>query len=371
MRAKSRRRRGALPDPRPPAPGRGRARGGRRLALTLACLGLLAAAGSRAPGSAGAQALELTRNQFAGHAERPEALLAGGVPVPVGAERWRVTGADVLRVSSPDPDVAVVLRYEPLEIPVGDGTDPLRLLLIVIVREGARHHEYKRGGQLLRQGELVPQRAFRVGAHGLVSALAGAPGRVRELVIQDDGDVELRLAQAGPVLALEVVPPAQGGLPSGGGRPYYLGRPLRFVDGRLLATGYTDNALGALRLGEHFVGRVNALFPDGGEAVLVRGLVSAQAWRSDTLALAVEGGAGYASVTDAGATATELRVAGGVTLHWRRGPWGAALHAGLVGEGAVLELYGGWQAWERTGLVLSWQGFSGRSGLGLGAAVGF
>ncbi|HEX9843434.1 MAG TPA: hypothetical protein VGC20_11825 [bacterium] len=349
----------------------------------LAALSLLAAlcVPAALPGPARGQELRVSRNQFAEQAQRPEARLSGAEAVTVRDERWTVQGAATLRVVSPDPQAAAVLRLRALEpgapgaaaSGAADPGAPLRLTVIVIAEEGARRYEYKGEGELLRDGARVPQRLFRVGERGLESGLAGAAGRVSELVIQDDGDAELRLRQQGDVLELQVLPLSYGGTPSGEGRPRVLSRPLRFADARLLATGYTDNALGELWLGDLLAAKVNGFFPERGGALLARGLVTAQAWRGDTLSLWAEGGVGYYRLEDAatGLVSDAVRAAGGVTLHWRYAGWGAAAHVGLVGDTSVLTLFAGWQAWRHVALLLGWQSFESRSGFGLGAGIGF
>ncbi|HKI97323.1 MAG TPA: hypothetical protein VKB51_02495 [bacterium] len=376
-------------NPPPPrrsgaADARGRA-GARvlRVALAVALFVLPSVAGVP---PAQAQGLVVSRNQFATQAERPEhELPASGAPITVVAGRWRVTGAARLRVVSPNPEVAAVLRYRPAEPgeaagplgepPSGQTSAPaaLRLYVIVIAETGVPRYQYQADGALLGPQGYEPQRRFRVGERGLESALAGPPGRVTQLVIQDDADVELRLRRDSDTLELQVVPPADGGVPSGSGPPHYLGRPLAFADYTLLASGYKENALGELWLGHRLAGRLNAVFPSGSSALALRVLVTAQAWRSDRLALWAEGGGGFLRVTDsaAGTSSSELHVAGGLRLDWRYEAWGASLQAGFVGSDTVLSLLGGWQAWRHVGLVLSWQSLQSRSGVGLGAAVGF
>lgn len=322
----------------------------------------------------------VSRNAFVGQPERPEATLAAGAPVTVGAERWRVAGVEALRVVSPDPQLSVVFRYAPLAEPgagppaPGSAPGPLRLTVIVIAREGARRHEYKLDGQRIVDGALLPQRAFRVAEGGQQTALDGTPGSVREIVIQDDADVELRLRRDGTVLELQAVPPAAGGVPSGPERPYFEGRPLRFADVLLLAAGYKENALGELWLGDALIGRLNAFFPSGGDdAVVGRAMVTAQLWRGHRISVWLEGGAGYTALTDPtdGSVTDEVRVAWGATLHWRLGDWGAAANAGLVGDRTVLSALGSWQALSWLGAIVEWQSFEGHSGYGLGFSVDF
>jgi hypothetical protein len=101
--------------------------------------------------------------------------------------------------------------------------------------------------------------------------------------------------------------------------------------------------------------------------------VTAQAWRSEHLALWVEGGAGYVRVReDAEAVSSRaIHVASGLGLHWRYEDWGAALRVGRVGSETVLSVLGGWQVWRHVGLALTWQRFENHTGTGLAIGVGF
>ena len=312
--------------------------------------------------------IALWRDQFAEAALAPAQALREGGPTVLRDERWRVAGVDTLRVESGDPEVTVVFRLAP----AGAETAALRLRVIVLPNDGALRYRYRQTGTVLQAEGTGPQRRFRVGDQGLRTALAGATGQVAEIVVQDDGDAELQVRRDGTTLVLDVIPPTLGGSPSGT-RPYFLGAPLKFTEYGLLASGYTDNLLGELWLGGRVLGRANLLFSDAESVTLLRGLATAQAWRSQAWALWAEGGAALLRVERAGVTTQTVRATGGVALHWRHGPWGAAVQAGVLGlaENTALALLGGWQAWDWLGVVLSWQQLEGRSGFGLGAALSF
>ncbi len=399
--------------------------GPRGLALP-ALLALLLALHSTAARPAAAQALTLSRNAFVDLAERPEAELPATGTVTVRQERWRVAGVERLRIVSPDPQVAAVLRYRPLApaaapataaspeaasapetpaapaagaeataAPAGPTAEtpaaasheataapgapgaPVEgggwVLTVLLVAEPASpRYQVESDGQLLREGALVHQPRFALGERGLESGLAGAAGRVREIVLQDDGDAELRLRRAGDALELEVVPLAAGGRPSGGRPPAYLGQPLRFTAAGLLGFGWTDNALGELWLGSRLAGKFDAFLPALGGAQLGRLVATGQLWRSRSLALWLEGGAAaYRLVATSGVATQAVRPTGGVTLHWREGNWGAALHYGNAIDVSVLSAFVAWQGWSRLGLLAGWHSLEGRSGFGLGASLRF
>lgn len=341
----------------------------RRLGLALAgwlALAVLAGAPGLARGQgAGEAGLLVWRNQFDGFPERPERTLSAGAAVTVRAGRWRVPGATRLRVVSPDPQVAAVLRFDPLP---GGGAQALRLYVTVVVRPSVPSFELESHGQLMVKGALAPQPHYPLGKQGIATALAGAPGRVAQVVIQDHADAEIRLRRDGEILVLQVVPPEEGGVPSGLGPPHGRRRPLRFSDADLLAAASTHAALGALIFGNRLALRVNARFPSGASTAVLRVLAMAPAWRGDRWALWVEGGAGSLNRSDASGG---LHLAGGLALHWRYTNWGAALNVGRVGGDTVLELLGGWQLWRPVGLVAGWQRLPGGANVVLGAGFAF
>lgn len=346
-----------------------------RVALRMALTAVLTVAGAVGTGTAAlaqsqAQApggpVTVWRDQFPQAAGAPATPLAAGPPTVLTGGRSAVTGVDALLVRSPDPEVSAVFRLEPAD----EGAAGLRLRVIVLTSDGARRYQYKRDGTVLEAGGRAPQRIFRVGERGLLASLAGGGERVAQVLIQDDGDAELRLSREAGRLVLDVVPAAYGGDPSGT-RPYYLGQALRFVDYGLLLSGYSKNVLGELWLAGRLSGQANWLSSDAGDVLLLRASATGQAWRSHAWAVWAQGGVGYLRVTGGGVTTETVHAAGGVTLHWRHGAWGAAAHAGLVGSSPVLTVLGGWQALDWLGVVVSWQQLEDRSGYGLGAALAF
>lgn len=306
------------------------------------------------------------RDQFPQAAGAPATPLAAEPPTVLTDGRSAAAGVDALLVRSPDPEVAAVFRLEPAD----EGAAGLRLRVIVLTSDGAKRYQYKYDGTVLEAGGRAPQRIFRVGERGLLASLAGGGERVAQVLIQDDGDAELRLSREGTRLVLDVIPAAYGGDPSGT-RPYYLGQGLRFVDYGLLVSGYRKNVLGELWLAERLSGQANWLTSDEKEVLLLRASATGQAWRSHAWAVWAQGGVGYLRITEGGVTTETVHAAGGVTVHWRHGAWGAAAHAGRVGSTTVLSVLGGWQALDWLGVVASWQQLEGRSGYGLGAALDF
>lgn len=351
-----------------------------RCAVRATCVPLLLVCIAAA---ASAQEVAVSRNRFAGVAERPLRALPAAGTVSIADEVWSAAGVTRLRVDSSDPQVAAVLRWRPVPAPRGadggagpaeepPGTQRLRLTLILIVRPGQRRFLYKSQSQALTGGAFSELKRYRVG-DGLETDLSGAPGRVTEIVIQDDGEAELRLSRDGDLLTLVVVTPEGGGEPTGPGPPYYAGRSLKFADYGLLATGYTENGYGELLLWDTLAAKINGFVSDAEEVLLLRAVLTQQAWRSRRFSLWVEGGAGFFRTEQSGTAAQEETVsyAAGLTLHYRDGAWGAALHYGLVDESGVAMLLAGWQVGSAWGLALSWQSFEGASGAGLGASLSF
>jgi len=333
----------------------------------VALAGLLAALAPGAALGAAPDRMEVSRNIFHAVAERPERTLGPGAPVDVREERWVVRGAARLRIASPEPRTEVVTRFRP--DPAGDGA--LELTVILVSAPRTRDFYYLEQSRLMREGRLEETTAYRLG-DGVETALVGAPGTVRRIVIQDDAAAELRLSQAGDLLTLEAVPPAFGGRPTGGARPYYAGKPLRPADGRWRAAGYTDNAYGEVRIGEDFALAGNVFFPDA-TLWLGRALIRRQATRWEHLAVWLEGGAAaYQEVPQTGeADAVTLTWVFGTAVVYRTGDWGAALRLATVNGPAVVEALGAWQLWPRLGLLLLWQSFEGYSGTAAGIAWDF
>ena len=101
-------------------------------------------------------------------------------------------------------------------------------------------------------------------------------------------------------------------------------------------------------------------------------VATGQLWRGRSLALWLEGGAAaWRLVSAAGVATRAVRPTGGLTLHWREGDWGAALHYGNAIDVSVLSAFAAWQGWRRLGLLAGWHSFEGRSGFGLGASLRF
>lgn len=305
------------------------------------------------------------RNQFDGLPDRPERRLVAGPATTVRSARWRVTDVNRLRVVSPDPKVAAVFRFVPAP---RAGAAALRLYVILVEHPRVPGFEIESRGHLIRDNAFVPQPHYPLGANGIETALAGTPGRVNQIVIQDSAVAEIRLRRDGSMLELQVVPRADGGRPSGLGAPAFLPRPLRFTDGNLQAAASSGAAQGALVIGDRLALRFNGRFPASGSTIVVRGLAMAEAWRTDFWALWVEGGGGYLSDSNGNGA---LHVAGGLALHWRYRTWGAALNLGRVGGSTVLELLGGWQFSRPLGLLLGWQQLPDGSSLGLGVSLRF
>lgn len=371
-------------------PRRGAGAAGRvAAALAGAALLLHALTGGPRPVAAQQTVLTISRNLFAGAPAQPDRVLDPGLTVTLREERWTAEGASDLRIVAGSPEVAAVLRFSPLApLPAGEGSATtegapeapppsgeaasLRLTVVLLTHDGLRNFQLKSDSRTLSAQGFAPLKRYRAGA-GLETALAGPPGRVREVVIQDQGQAELRLRQEGTLLVLEALLPAEGGEPGGSVRPWDEGRPLRFADYTLLAAGYTDNGYGELRLWETIAGKVNGFVFDRERGVLARLVVTAQAWRGPRLSLWAEGGAAWYAAEVEGLPAPDpvLTYTGGLTLHGRLGDWGAAAHYALVGDTSATMVFGAWQAGQAWGLVLLWQSFEDRSAFGLGGTVDF
>ncbi|MDH4248134.1 MAG: hypothetical protein OEW39_09975 [Deltaproteobacteria bacterium] len=353
----------------------------------------------RAQGESGE--LVLWRNLFpppAGTGLRETRELTPGTPVVVESEIWRVRGVSRLQVRSPDPGVGVVMRFRlapalpaesakhlvPLESPPGQEApdsplpepkpNPLqaRLILVLIAEPGPVNYQYKAQGEAVEAGARVSREHYTVG-RGAETGLVEKGDPIRQVEIQDDGRAELRTHQEGELLVIEVVPPAYGGTPTAGIRPFYEGRNLTYADAALMLGGYRNTVLGDLRLLEGAVLRVNALRDPGvREALAARVLASAQVWRATRWSLWLDGGAGYAYLREGNARVpSEPTWTAGATVHFRQGPWGAALHyATLDGQG-LMSLHAGWQFSRRFGAGLFWHSYAGLGAPGLSASLEF
>ncbi len=305
---------------------------------------------------------------------RPEAALASGAEFTVANQRVSTPPVARLRIVSPDPEVSLVLRFRDagadtsaLKLPA------LKLTVVIITRPKPHDFEYLSNGEVLQGGRRMPQPEYHIRA-GLETDLATTTAAVTELVIQDDGQAEVRLQAQGDSLVLNVVPPQWGGAPSGTTLPYYTGQPLLFLDYRLLAGGYVDNGLGELWVGRNLVGRFNGYFPSHGSLTLERVAATQQALRGDNWSLWLEGGA--AAYQDTPASAGQAATSTitwelGATWHWRQGDWGAALHAATINGPTAYQALFGWQARHRLGLFLAQHGFQSQTASALGLTLDF
>jgi hypothetical protein len=340
---------------------------------------------------------------------RSEVDLAEGGTKALGPERMRTGPAQRLRIVSPDSKVRTALQYRPRRAGSGDtekrnvesrssssraesSTSGWTLTVIVLARQRPHDYLYLANGQEVREGRLEPQRDYALGK-GMESDLVLPGGRVEELILQDEGDAELRLTRKGEVLELAVIPPRFGGEPSGASWPWFRGEPLRFVDYQLLAGGYAkavfDNDYlswllptstpehGYLEgwLGE-VVGLHAAAFTLKREQFsLERLVVTQQALRGETWSVWVEGGAAAAQRTltpTAGTTTQKSTTAAtaGLAGHLRFNDFGAALHWADTGGPSYLQALLGWQATRHVGLVISWISYRSASPFSLGISFG-
>lgn len=355
--------------------------------LMTASVDLWAQASERGP-------ITLSRNQFAGMEGRTSASIPTDSVVTMEEEIWSVSDVKTLRIQSPDPSVSAVFRFKALPVAGGDertdvgedgrekgagsrraddGEVLYRLTLMILSQEGVKTYQLKSDSRRMTEAGLIPRKRYRIG-QGLSTLLVGPPGRVVEVVVQDDAKVELRLSRKEGELLLEVVPPRFGGSPSRPGAAWYEGIPLTFADYVLLGSRSTDHGYGDLWLFQTVSVRINAFFPETSSRTLARGVVTKQAWRSENFALWVEGGAAYTSEqesSDAEAV-SEITYTGGATLHYRTGDWGGALQGALVGEDEFVWVgIGSWQFSENWSLNALWHSFAGSSEVGIGGGVDF
>ena len=334
------------------------------LAGTSAFTGRAAAQAGAADGGGG---IIVHRTVFEGEPDRPVRDLPPGTEVEMRDEIWRLSGALSLRVESIDPETVVVTQLLPRDASAGT----LLLTLIVVSRERLFDFHYRGKSQVLEGGAMVEHRRFRV-REGIATDLAGAPGEVVEIRIQDDATAELRLVLSEGQLVLRTIPEEEGGTPSGNVLPIYFGRQLRFLDYDLLGAGGTDNGYGEIVLLEDFALMVNFLTSDGESALLARAVVRQQVLRWRRVSITIEGGAAFfgldpddPSVENEG----EPTIVGGATLHMRFGNWGWAAHVSSVNGPVLAMVLAGWQFGESWGGFLEWQSFEGLSGFGLGLSL--
>lgn len=313
----------------------------------------------------------VSRNIFFDRAERPERTLAGSAGLSLGPERVAVGNPTRLRLISPTATVSAALHFR--AAPEADGG----WVLTVFITSGKHERDfyYLSQGRQAVQGKLQEQAGYY--ANGLETELAaadagGRPRRVREIVLQDDGQLELRVALDGDTLQIAAVPPKFGGTPNPGRFPGGKGAALRFLDYRLLAGGYTDNAFGELWLFDFLVARGNYFTDDNETRGVLRLAVAQQAWRWERFSVWMEGGAAVTQRRNEKTNQTadaRASLTAGLTGHWRYDSFGAALHLGGAGGPLLAQLLGGWQFSERWGALAYWQQVKDSSGYGLGAST--
>ncbi|MDH5751719.1 MAG: hypothetical protein OEZ59_04810 [Deltaproteobacteria bacterium] len=346
------------------------------------------------PPSAGvAQAQELTiwrnlYNQELDPSTRQSSSLGPGAGETLEEQALKARGVKRLRVISSDPAMGLVMRFRPAPrdglparisptAPAAAQSDPgpprLRLILVLIPDAGIVRYQYKHLGEALENGRLVRRSDYSVG-EGQETELAGEPGVVNELEVQDDGDTEVRIRITGDVLEVEAIPPEHGGSPDGGRIPYYYGVDMRHADYHIMAGGYRNNGILDLLIAGHIAARLNYLLePDVKETALARLLATAQLWRTLRFSMWLDGGAAFYLVNDQLLLTqeTEISWSAGVSLHFRRGDWGGALRYAVNDEPAVAELLLGRRVWRQLSLFLYGQSFQEMVGYGLGLGVGF
>lgn len=309
------------------------------------------------------------RTVFQAQRERPTVDLTPGEAVEVREQFWRVRGASRLRVESSDPDALVVMRFRTAD----ERSGALVLTVTLVSRRGKYDFRYEGGSEKMEGGIIAPLKNFRVG-DGIVTELAGAPGEVAEIRIQDDATAELRLLLEEGQLVLRAIPADEGGELSGRAYPIFRGQTLNFLDYTVLGAGGTDNGYGEVVLFEHFALKVNG-FLDGDEsAVAARLVVRQQVWRSRDFALWLEGGGGFFTQDPSDPNEEkegEATVAFGATGIYRTGDWGVSVHAASFNGPTLAMVMAGWQFSESFSLLLEWQSLLGFSGFGAGLAISF
>lgn len=364
------------------------------------------------PASAPSLRLFISRNLFAEQRPgtppvvRPEVALQPEAALTLAAQRVVSALAQRLALVSPDPEVQVALRFRRLEgeraagapsssrpATADSGRPAWSLTVVVIAHPRPLDYTYLSDGQLVVDGRIEPQRTYRVGK-GLETGLALADGVVSEIVIQDEGDAELRLKRDGDRLELSVVPPSFGGKPSGTSRPWYAGVPLRFLDYQVLVGGYAaalfnndytgflfpggtpDHGVVEAWLADRFGLRVAAFLLDHESFDVERLVVAQQALRGEHWSVWVEGGAAAAqhSLTPVGGPASSRSTIGwtaGLTGHVRFGSLGAMAHWADTDGPSIMQLMAGWQATRRVGLAVSWISYRSASPTGLAVSIAF
>lgn len=323
--------------------------------------------GGRSTQAAPPEALTVHRSLFPEAAQAEPQPLEAGREVELRGERRRVTGVSRLRIVSSDPDVQAALRFRPL----AETEDALALTVIVVLRPGLVRFQVLQDSQAIAGGALTHPARTRIG-EGIETELAGEPGAVHTLVLQDEGGAEFRLRQEGEVLTVRLILPAQGGRPVGVGRLWYADLPLTYLDFDIQAAAGSGNALGELRLGP-FAGAANAFFKTGETRALERIVVRQQLTRWETLAIWLEGGAGFLQHVRAsdGLNEGQITWTFGAALHYRSGDWGALAQVSTFNGPLLLVVAGGWQLSPALGLSLALHSFESFQGLNLGLGIDF
>lgn len=330
----------------------------------LVMLGTVVAGGAQA---AAPEALTVYRSLFPEAARAEPQPLEPGREVELRGERRRVSGVSRLRIVSSDPEVQVALRFRPQPEPQG----ALALTAIVVLRPGLARFLVLEGTQAIAGGALTQAGRTRIG-EGLATELAGEPGAVHTLVLQDEGGAEFRLRQEGEVLTVGLILPAQGGRPVGVGKVWYADLPLTYLDFDIQGAAGSGNALGELHVGP-FAGAANAFFKTGETRALERITVRQQLMRWETLAIWLEGGAGFLQhVRDSdGLNEAQATWSFGAALHYRSGDWGALAQLSTFSGPLLTVVAGGWQLSPALGISLALQAFESFQGLSLGLGIDF
>jgi hypothetical protein len=362
-----------------------------------------AAEAAPAPASVAAEAAGTVeaivwRNLMAGAASRPETRLAPGATVSLAGERIRVAGIARLRIAATDPGVKAALHFR--RDPAAQGVPPdlagaerWSLTVILVARPRPHDYLYLAEGEGVRDGKFAPQPDYRVG-QGLETELNPGGGSVAEIVIQDEGDTELRLRQAGDTLVLTAVTPRAGGHPTSPSRPWYRDEPLRFQHDQLLLGGYAkavfDNDYAGWLLPsstpEHAFLEANvgdaagvraAAFTKPRESFAVEQLVfMLQTVRGEWWSLWAEAGASafQRTLSPAHAPGTTRSGAGwtaGAAAHARFGDWGGEVRWADTDGPSLTQVLAGWQAARHFGVALSWISYRSVSATGLALSFGF
>lgn len=348
------------------------ARGKRRFSLSvhrarrllLCCLLLLLL-----PAATAAREVLVSRLLFQGQSGRDEVELQPGRSIELREQILLAPEAIRLRVESVDPEINLLLRFQPSDAKSGTMT----LTIVLFNPRKKRDFQHERQSKVMQGGALQIRESLRLG-EGLETDLGGAVGEVAEIFIDEDGTRELQLELRGEVLLLRLIPFEEGGDPSGALLPYFKRERLDFLDYDLLAGGYEENLYVEWVFLEDFALLTNYISDGTNSVLLARGVLRQQLVRWRRAAVSVEGGAAFYSLDPADASDEndgELSLAIGATLGFRYRRWGMALHAAAVDSEALVMFLGGWQFSASFGALLEWQSFKGLSDFGLGLSWKF